>query len=134
MNLGPWIDECICKVLCCVTSLVAVILTAVNLGTIICLIMQNYFNRRGTSDISPYQSQIIARQKSCLGIFIAKRLVAEDYKVKQYNPVEMQVKPQVCNPSQGKKPSPCFCINAFFQVSVTISIVFPAFSFTLWGT
>lgn len=72
MSLGPWIDECICKVLCCVTSLVAGILTAVDPGTVIFLIMQNYFNRRGTADIIRYQYQIIDRQESCLGMFIEK--------------------------------------------------------------
>lgn len=115
----PWTDDCICKVLCCVTSLVAVIFTAVDPGTIIFLIMQNNFNRRGTSDISSYQSRIIARQKSCLGIFIAK------CKLQRFTVGSRRLRGEAIqsrgNANQAtsvqflprKKPSSCFCINAF---------------------
>ena len=51
------------------------------------------------------------------------RWVPEDYEVKQHNSVEMQVKPQACNPSRINH------LLAFVlmlsQVSVTFSFVFP---------
>ena len=57
------------------------------------------------------------------------RWVPEDYEVKQHTPVEMQVKPQARNPSRINH------LLAFVlmlsQVSVTFSIVFPAFFFPL---
>ncbi|KAK7397234.1 hypothetical protein VNO78_18401 [Psophocarpus tetragonolobus] len=60
-----------------------------------------------------------------------QKWAAEDYEVKQYNPVEMQVKPQVCNPS--RKNHILAFVLMISHASVTFSLSWIAFSVQLSG-